>query len=78
MRIIELGKFLVLRIRLLAQRDVRSIQRQIEKERFISGLAEIDERFTVLSLKDHSIGDASGQAFPALMLHGLEDVRKMG
>ena len=60
MRIIELGKFLVIRIRLLDQRDVRSIERQIEKERLISSLAEIDKRFTVLTLKDHTIGDALG------------------
>ena len=78
MRIIELGKFLVIRIRLLDQRDVRSIERQVEKERLISSLAEVDKRFTVFSLKDHTIGDASGQAFPALMLHRLAIERKIG
>ena len=78
MRIIELGKFLVIRIRLLDQRDVRSIERQVEKERLISSLAEVDKRFTVLTLKDHTIGDASGQAFPALMLHSLAIERKIG
>ena len=78
MRIIELGEFLVIRIRLLDQRDVRSIQRQVEKERLISSLAEIDKRLTVLTLKDHTIGDALGQAFPALMLHSLAIERKVG
>ena len=78
MRIIELGKILVIWIALLDKRNVRAEQRQVEKERLISSLTEVDKRFTVLTLKDHTIGDAFGQAFPFLMLHSLTIESKVG
>ena len=78
MWIIELGKFLVIGIRLFDQRDVRSIERQVEKERLISSLTEVDKRFTVLTLKDHTVGDAFGQALPALRFHRLSIEREIG
>ena len=60
MRIVELGEFLVIRVRLFDERDVRAVEREIEKERLVSGLGEVDKRFAVLALKDHTIGDAFG------------------
>ena len=78
MRIIELGKILVIWIALLDKRNVRAEQRQVEKERLISSLTEVDKRFTVLTLKDHTIGDAFGQAISLLMLRRLAIERKIG
>ena len=78
MRIIELGEFLVIGIRFLDQWDVWTKEREIEKERIVSSLTEVDKRFTVLTLKDHTIGDALGQAIPVLMVHSLAIERKIG